>query len=246
MDDPRETARSSAETAGVEIRPLTTLDEAAEVVRLQRATWGDDQTVPREMVRAMQGAGVPPLGAVRDGEIVGFVLGFVGAGPDGIHVHSHMLAVDPDRQTRGIGRALKLAQRAWALDQGIERMRWTFDPLIARNAHFNINVIGVVADRFHRHYYGDMSDVINRGERTDRLEAVWHLASDEREPAGPPLGRVAIPSDHVALRRSDTPAAAEWRTRVGDQLEEAFRGGLMVGGFDRDASAYVLVRGSNS
>jgi predicted GNAT superfamily acetyltransferase len=177
---------------------------------------------------------------------VGFVLGFVGAGADGIHVHSHMLAVDPDRQTRGIGRALKLAQRAWALDQGIEGMRWTFDPLIARNAHFNLNVLGVLADRFHRHYYGDMRDAVNRGERTDRLEAVWHLVSEGREAPGPPLGRVAIPPDHVALRRDDPPAAAEWRTRVGGELEEAFRSGLVVGGFDRADSAYVLVRGSNS
>jgi predicted GNAT superfamily acetyltransferase len=194
----------------------------------------------------MQGAGVPPLGAIQAGEIVGFVLGFVGAGPDGIHLHSHMLAVNPGRQARGIGRALKLAQRAWALDRGLETMRWTFDPLIARNAHFNLNVLGAVADRFHRHYYGDMADRINRGEQTDRLEVVWHLSPDRASAAGQVVDRVKIPPDHVSLRRDDPAAAADWRARVADRLEEALAGGLAIGGFDRTGSAYLLTRGSNS
>ncbi|MEX2458324.1 MAG: GNAT family N-acetyltransferase [Actinomycetota bacterium] len=245
MDEPRQTARSAAENAGVEIRPLTTLEEAGEVVRLQVATWGEAQTVPREAIRALQGAGVPPLGAYADDDMIGFVLGFIGAGPDGIHVHSHMLAVDPDRRSHGVGRALKLAQRALALGQGITVARWTFDPLIARNAHFNLHVLGAVADRFHRHYYGDMTDRINTGERTDRLEVWWDL---RREPgprlAADPAGEVEVPPDHESLRRTDPAVAGEWRERVADALEEALAGGLAVTGFVR--SSYVLSRGSNS
>ena len=67
--------------------------------------------------------------------MIGYVLGWAGVDPDdGLHLHSHMLAALPDRRHRGVGYALKLAQRAQALDQGIDLVRWTFDPLVARNA----------------------------------------------------------------------------------------------------------------
>lgn len=243
MDDPRETARRAAAAAGVEVRTLTTLDEAGDVVRLQREAWGDGQLVPRELIRAFQGAGIPPLGAFAAERLVGFVLGFVGAGDDGPHLHSHQLAVTGGKRSRGVGRALKLAQRAWALDEGIHLMRWTFDPLIARNAHFNLQVLGTVADRFHRHYYGDMDDDVNRGQRSDRLEVRWDL----REASGPRqvpeiAARVAIPADHEALRTADPERARALRDAAADELESALAAGLVALGFDREASAYLLAR----
>jgi predicted GNAT superfamily acetyltransferase len=243
MDDPRETARQAAEAAGVEIRTLSTLEEAGEVVRLQREAWGEGQLVPRELIRAFQGAGIPPLGARSGTEIVGFVLGFIGAGEDGLHVHSHQLAVTGGGRSRGVGRALKLAQRAWALDQGIPLMRWTFDPLIARNAYFNLHVLGTVADRFHRHYYGDMGDDVNRGQRSDRLEVRWDL----RETPGPrevrePGARVSIPEDHEVLRTADPERARDLRDSVANELDSAIAGGLVALAFDREASAYLLAR----
>ena len=91
-----------------------------------------------------------------------------------------MLAAVPTRRHRGVGYALKLAQRAQALELGIKVVRWTFDPMIARNAWFNLGKLGAVADRFHRDFYGAMTDVVNRGERSDRLVIRWAL---EREPA---------------------------------------------------------------
>lgn len=240
VDDARASAREAADAAGVQIRPIAGLDEAAEVVRLQRETWGDDQTVPREMIRALEGAGVPPLAAVRDGRMIGFVLGFAGAGADGLHLHSHMLAVEPGLRSSGVGRALKLAQRAWALENGLSLIRWTFDPLVAANAYFNLEVLGAVADRFHRHYYGEMSDRINRGERTDRLEVRWDLETPRGRPGGTER-RVRIHPDHPALRRADPAAAAEERSRVADELERAFSAGAVAVGFDRERSAYLLL-----
>jgi predicted GNAT superfamily acetyltransferase len=239
VDGPDENAREAAAAARVVVRTLTTLEEAAEVVRLQTATWGEGQVVPRELIRAFQRAGVPPLGAFDGGHMVGFVLGFVGAGPDGIHVHSHMLAVEAELQQRGVGRALKLAQRAWALAEGIGSMRWTFDPMIARNAAFNLEVLRVVADRFHRNYYGEMTDAINRGERTDRLEVVWDLTR-EPEPSREPVERVRVHPDHLRLRADDPDSAAAERDRVADALERAFARGRIVVGFDRASSEYLL------
>jgi predicted GNAT superfamily acetyltransferase len=178
-----ELAYASARRAGVEIRPLTELEDATAVNEVIRQTWGDSSLIAPEFLRAFQASGNWPIGAIAQGRVVGFALGFLGPG-DGIHVHSHMLAVLPELRTAGIGYALKLAQRAWALDAGINVLRWTFDPLQAKNAHFNLRKLGAVADRFFRHFYGDMADDLNRGDRSDRLEVRWDVREDvEREAA---------------------------------------------------------------
>jgi predicted GNAT superfamily acetyltransferase len=179
-----ELAYASARRAGVEIRPLTELEDATAVNEVIRRTWGESSLVAPEFLRAFQASGNSPIGAIAQGRVVGFALGFLGPS-DGIHVHSHMLAVVPELQTMGIGYALKLAQRAWALDAAIDVVRWTFDPLQARNAHFNLRKLGAVADRFFRHFYGDMADDLNRGDRSDRLEVRWDISeSAEQDPDG--------------------------------------------------------------
>ncbi len=92
------------------------------------ATWGPFQLPPREVITALAHSGNVPLGAYDDERLVGFVLGWAGVDEEGLHVHSHMLAALPERRHRGVGYALKLGQRAQALDQGIHVARWTFDP----------------------------------------------------------------------------------------------------------------------
>src|SRR5919198_3551552 len=207
-----EFAYASARRAGVEIRPLTELDDATAVNEVIRLTWGDSSLIAPEFLRAFQASGNWPIGAVAQGRVVGFALGFLGPS-DGIHVHSHMLAVLPELRTGGIGYALKLAQRAWAIDAGIDVVRWTFDPLQARNAHFNLAKLGAVADRFLRHFYGDMGDELNRGDRSDRLEARWDL---QREPGGRPVPEYR---PWVVLSREDSesrPRPSEVRPPRGD------------------------------
>ena len=96
-----------------------------------------------------------------------------------------MLAALPDRRHAGVGYTLKLAQRASCLDRGIHLVRWTFDPLVARNAHLNVNKLGATCDRFHRDYYGRMPDTINAGDRSDRLVVRWPLDATPSAPAVP-------------------------------------------------------------
>jgi len=254
------TAERAARAAQVELRPCTSLEDADEILRIMIATWGEHQLVPREMIRALSDSGNEPYGAFRRGEMVGYVLGWMGSDRDGAHVHSHMLAVAPDLRSRGVGYALKLAQRAQALEQGYSVVRWTFDPLQSRNAHFNISKLGVVCDRFHRNFYGAMMDVVNRGERSDRLVVRWDLdraagprpvpKGDEvavleangpdnlprpvrAEPIAPDGGslRVCIPRDYAGLKERDPGLAAEWREAVGDVLEECFGHGAIVVAF---------------
>ena len=200
-----EFAYASARRAGVEIRPLTELDDASAVNEVIRRTWGDSSLLAPEFLRAFQASGNWPIGAVAQGRVVGFALGFLGPS-DGIHVHSHMLAVLPELRTGGIGYALKLAQRAWAIDAGIDVVRWTFDPLQARNAHFNLAKLGAVADRFFRHFYGDMADDLNRGDRSDRLEVRWDVQRNIEQEPGVPAGSAARP--WVVLSREPAEPAA--------------------------------------
>jgi predicted GNAT superfamily acetyltransferase len=108
---------------------------------------------------------------------VWFVLGFLGWN-DGIHLHSHMLAVLPEWRSRGVGYALKLAQRAACLEAGVEEARWTYDPLVTRNAWFNLVKLGTVATSFVPDFYGEMTDRINKGDRSDRFEVRWRLGSE--------------------------------------------------------------------
>jgi predicted GNAT superfamily acetyltransferase len=261
-------ARSAAEAANVELRPLTSLDQFDDALGVMVATWGEFQLPPREMITALADSGNVPLGAYEGERLVGFVLGWAGVDEQGLHVHSHMLAALPERRHRGVGYALKLGQRAQALDQHIHVARWTFDPLVARNAWLNLGKLGAVADRFGRAFYGEVTDEINRGDRTDRLVIRWDL---DRDPvpraAGPegfptvlearghpeapvPIRRsapaaegavVEVPREHLELRRSDVDLATRWRDASAEALEACFGVGLIVGGFDRDRSAYVLV-----
>jgi predicted GNAT superfamily acetyltransferase len=168
-----------------------------------------------------------------------------------------------------VGYALKLAQRAQALDHGITVVRWTFDPLVARNAWFNLGKLGAVADRFHRNFYGEMADVVNRGERSDRLVIRWDLvpepgpwtvplqgdpvilrregATDAPRPGrvGDPSGDAAIvevPAEYHALRERDRELATAWRDALADAIEACVGVGMVAMTFARDRSNYVFAR----
>ncbi|MFB3737763.1 MAG: GNAT family N-acetyltransferase [Candidatus Velamenicoccus archaeovorus] len=236
-----ELAHEAAGAAGVRLRPLDALEDADEILRVMIATWGEHQLVPREMLVALAHSGNVPYGAVREDEIVGYVLGWAGVDGDGLHVHSHMLAVLPDRRHGGVGYALKLAQRAQALDQGIHVVRWTFDPMVARNAWFNLGKLGAVADRFSRDFYGQMGDLLNRGERSDRFVARWDLDREPGPRAVEAIAVVEVPEDHAGLRERDPAAARLRRDEVADAVERQLELGRVAAAFDRERSAYLFV-----
>ncbi len=233
-------ANEAAATAGVTLRPLTTIDDADDILRVMIATWGEHQLLPREMIVALAEAGDVPYGAFAGPEMIGYVLGWAGVAPeDGLHMHSHMLAAVPDRRHRGVGYALKLAQRAQCLDQGIHLVRWTFDPMIARNAWLNLGKLGAIADGFRRDFYGRMDDAINVGERSDRLLVRWEL---DREPGSHPVPTdapiVEIPRDHEALRATDPEAARAARDDAAQRIESLLGRSMVIAAFDPGAAAY--------
>jgi|SRR3990170_3563235 len=263
MSEAWEQAARAAELAGVEIRPLTSLGEADRAVEVMKLTWGEHQLIPRELLRAFQASESVFQGAYRGNDLVGFVLGFYGGDADGFHLHSHMLAVMPDVRSQGVGYALKLAQKAATLDAGVTRARWTFDSLQARNAQFNLSKLGAVADGFHRDFYGEMGDLLNEGDRTDRLFVRWDLLetrtpspvdglevlgregpddaprpTEVRVPSGGPA-LVRIPRDHPGLRRRDPGLGQAWREASARAFEACFEAGLAATGFGDATYAFT-------
>jgi predicted GNAT superfamily acetyltransferase len=151
----------------------------------------------------MTKAGNPLSGAYDGTQLVGASVGFFAA-PTGTALHSHVTGVARSAQLRSIGRALKLHQRAWALERGITRISWTFDPLVRRNAWFNLGRLAATALEYLPDFYGRMGDSINGSDSSDRLLTSWALDSEAvvRAAAGEPL-RVDLP----ALRAAGAVAA---------------------------------------
>jgi len=130
------------------------------------------------------------------GEPIGAALGFPGHRPDvpgRLYLHSHMAAVRESLRNRRVGTALKLHQRWWAMDQGIPVVSWTFDPLVRRNAFLNAIRLGVEVREYHRDFYGEMTDTINAGDRTDRFVAWWVVDSPQAALAA--AGKVHAPDE---------------------------------------------------
>jgi predicted GNAT superfamily acetyltransferase len=109
--------------------------------------------------------------------VIGACVAFFGR-PEQRHLHSHIAGVVMGTEGHGVGRALKLHQRAWALEHGVAEISWTFDPLIARNANFNLSRLGTRVTAFVPDFYGPMKDQRNAGQHSDRLVATWDLLDD--------------------------------------------------------------------
>lgn len=170
-------AHAAARSAGVAVEPLTDLADLERVVALFDAVWGGTGAAPPvslELLRALTKAGNYVGGARLDGRLVGACVGFFHAPGEGA-LHSHIAAVSREAAGRHVGYALKLHQRAWALDRGVERIAWTFDPLVARNAWFNLAKLGGTVVEYLPDFYGPMGDRINAGDASDRLLVHWEL-----------------------------------------------------------------------
>ena len=176
--------------ADIDIRPLATEAELRQCVELQRATWGQDydDIVPPSVLKVAQKVGGVAAGAfAADGRMVGFVFGMAGV-RDGRIIHwSDMLAVREDARDRGVGQQLKDFQRIAARASGATTMYWTYDPLVARNAHVNFNRLGVQVDEYVEDMYGASASDLHRGLGTDRLIVAWPLDGVvPRRPAATP------------------------------------------------------------
>ena len=242
----------STETCpSVEIREVTTIDEYDACIKLQRDVFGlpDLEISPRRHLIVSNRAGGWTLGAFANGRLIGFVHHLAAAKGDYIFGYSHMMAVDVEFQNKGVGAQLKWAQRERALSEGRDYIKWTFEPMRARNAHFNLNRLGVVVREYAVNFYGtDYST--NPAEKesvsgldSDRLFASWELNDprvaafsrreevllDEAERA------IEIPTDFAALLKSDPELAKREVVRVRNEFVRTLKEGFVCRAFDRNS-----------
>ncbi len=165
------------------IQIIENIDEMHQAVDLQRLVWQESETdiIPAHLMNSAVHSGGLVIGAFVDELLVGFVFGFPGlySTPDGPRLkhYSSILGVRPEWQGQGIGFALKRAQWQMVRHQGIDRITWTFDPLLSRNAWLNITRLGAVCSTYLRDFYGEMQDVLNQGLPTDRFDVDWWVNS---------------------------------------------------------------------
>ncbi|GAA3150109.1 hypothetical protein GCM10010449_80730 [Streptomyces rectiviolaceus] len=279
-------AASAARSARVSVRQLADLEHLEAVQNLYEGIWRPDGKTPpvtTELLRALTKAGSYVGGAFDGGELdsgefiggelVGACVGFFSPPADEA-LHSHIAGVATGMRGRNVGYALKLHQRAWALQRQVAEISWTFDPLVRRNAYFNLGKLAAAATEYLPNFYGPMHDGINGTDDTDRLLVTWRLAAPEVALAcagrrgaphtvgvtalgvsprdRPVLGTldgptvlVAVPDDIERLRATDPARAAAWRSAVRDVLGGLLADGARITGFDR-AGRYIVERKDTS
>jgi predicted GNAT superfamily acetyltransferase len=258
--------------AGIDRDPadpgIRELEEAADYeacADLQRRVWGEGyrDIVPGSLIKVSREVGGLCAGAFGPaGDLIGFVYGLTGVRSGRVVHWSHMLAVDPAHRNCGVGRRLKLYQRKRLGVAGVSVMFWTFDPLVARNAHLNLNRLGVVIEAYEPDMYpGTGSDLHAFG--TDRLVASWSVIGQSGEPtvgpgdvsaigvwrgkppsAGQRAIRVEIPVDAESMRAGALDELREWRRSTRSAFMSLLGAGWMVTGFQNEGERrhYVLER----
>jgi len=253
-----------AGSTDLQLRLLSDPSEMTAASELVAQVWQVDSAyshVSPELLTALAHSDNYVAGAFQHGELVAACVGFFYP-PTKLALHSHIAGVRADVVGTGVGNALKFHQRAWCLQRGVTRATWTYDPLVARNAYFNIHKLGCQIDDYLPDFYGVMDDAINQGQHSDRLMAVWRLDQEVVRNAGDPgpvvlrsvaghphlqlenavhesRCRVQIPSDIEAVRREDPARAAEWRLALRRVLAGLFREGWSVVDFDRAGHYYM-------
>lgn len=248
----RDVAAKSALRAALNLRPLSSREEFAAASDLLAGIWGtsrDASPLSSDLLRSLSHADGCVMGALSGEEVVGIAVA-VSAAPVSDVMYSLIAGVKPAFTGRGVGIALKYAQRVWSLERGANRMLWTYDPLIRRNAHFNLVRLGAQVQEYIPEFYPPMHDALNRKDRTDRICVSWDLVSATRSLPADDYGPVAlyaqkngephrtgiqprrrmrvwIPRDIEAMRLQDNALAMRWRIAMADVLQEAETQGLV-------------------
>jgi predicted GNAT superfamily acetyltransferase len=228
----------------MEVRELTTKNEFERCVELQRTEWGwgDLDIVPVRSFVVTANTGGVTLGALVEDRVIGFINTMPALRDGAPYWYSRMLGIDRKYRSRGVGTLLKRTQREFGLKRGIRLIEWTFDPLESKNAHLNLEKLGVIIRRYYVNHYGYTSSHLQRSMESDRLVAEWWLEKKRPVIVGE-RRRVRVPSDIQLVKDRSVDEAVEIQLRVRAEFEQHFADDYMVVGFERldnDQSEYVL------
>lgn len=258
-------------TEPIAIRKAVTPDDYRACQEAQRRAWSlvdDSYIIPIATMVGAQHHGGLVLGAfLADGTAAGVSFAFLGKLDGRPVLYSQLTGVVPGQQGTGLGFRLKEAQREYARAEGLAALAWSFDPLQAGNARFNLAKLGARAIRYVDDMYGPRTDALNAGVPTDRLIAEWSVDRLPRNPIVAPnsLPRLIqsgdepdavevvpdapallleIPEDIARIRASNSEAAERWRIAVGRAFKSAFAAGYRADDFVREdqIQGYVLRR----
>jgi predicted GNAT superfamily acetyltransferase len=231
------------------IQLVSTIVDTEAMSAFFRQVWADGpEVVPFDLALAVQHVGGYSAIAKLNGQIVGASFGFQGALDSHLGqriLHSHVTAAT----VPGVGFALKQHQKQWAIENDIDAITWTFDPLVRRNSVFNFEKLGAVGIEYLPNFYGTMTDAINVGDDSDRLFVYWSMreeltgASEARATEVPAI-LVELPEDIESLRKTNLTEAREWRARVRAELEPALAEGYRVTGI-LNRQSLVLEKSAN-
>ena len=200
--------------SAVTYRDLTSLDDYAQVVELERVIWGPgyDDVVPVSILAISVLRGGILIGAFSGARMVGFVYSLPGIKHGKPMQWSHMLGVLEAHRNDGTGRQLKLLQRERTLAMGLELIEWTYDPMQALNAHLNFTKLGVIVEEYEENVYGPSSSPLHRGNPTDRFVAEWWIAKPHVERRLQGGGALTLRTDEIAAAAAANRAvpAGEW------------------------------------
>ncbi len=224
-------------TNSIQVRELDNLQDQDSGREIFDLTWAMDAgtEITPNLLQAMVHSGSYLSGAFIDNKIVGAAFAFP-ATNNGLHLHSHMTAVLDEYRDKGVGHALKIDQWNWAKRNNYLALSWTFDPLVRRNAKFNIVKLGVDISAYYPNFYGEMPDALNAGDESDRLMVSWRADIDAPKArelithSKPDDILIEIPEDIVAIRSKDQSESMKWRRLVREQFMLAFgKNGKVVG-----------------
>ena len=250
--DKKASANDQAELGQVEIRIAHTATDAALISDLFDKVWDVKSMVsPEIMTASLHNGGYGSVVYIRVGEhraVVGAAFALVGKalpGCIGPNLHSHATGVLPEFVGMGIGEKIKRHQWHWAKENGFDTITWTFDPLVRRNAHFNLVKLGASVIGYHQNFYGELDDGINAGEQSDRVLVRWNVAGVDAplgnsfmKPA-PEAMLIDTPADIEQLRKTDRVQSDAWRSQQRAAFESARLSDLRVVGLTKNFS-YVL------
>ncbi len=232
------------------IRECASVEDLTQCTRLQREVFAlpELEVSPVRHLVVTKHAGGFTLGAFAEDKLVGFVLSVPGFDGGERFFYSHMTAVSAEYQSHGIGAKLKWAQRERSLSENVKLIKWTFQPVQARNAFFNLEKLGAIIRRYKPNFYGtDYSASNKQGENlgldSDRLFAEWNLESEKVEKlakgekfaeTGDVVRTIEIPNDWNNLLKTDAEFAKSEQTRVKEEFESALAENLICRSFVRD------------
>ena len=230
----------------IEIRELHSLQDQFHARMIFDSVWPamNETQITSNLLQAMVHNGTYLVGIFDGTKIVGASFAFPSIQPE-IHLHSHMTAFISSHRDRGLGTQVKMHQWEWAKARGYASITWSFDPLVRRNARFNLLKLGADLISYQPNFYGNMADELNQGDESDRLMVRWDTANAQPAPRSEIVDPtydaelIALPEDIVELRRRDPELSQRYRQEVRDLFLTAFAADKKVVGFSAN-NEYVM------